>query len=155
MQNTRTPCHVNETCYTRVMSHVNEITVGTRKTHVSVTCRSLWDANRVVNSGIPNDFGIPILVNPEGLRDPENMTIYLITTVRLPMKVPERISDAVVDNPNHDALTTVVKLEAHLIPCSALTFVRRTPVSIRFGQQPRGFVSHNHNFLIMCSILYF
>jgi hypothetical protein len=42
IQNTRTPCHVNETCYTRVMSHVNEITVRTQKTHVSVTCRSLW-----------------------------------------------------------------------------------------------------------------
>jgi hypothetical protein len=41
MQNTRILCHVNETCYTRVMSYVDEITVRTQKTHVSVTCRSL------------------------------------------------------------------------------------------------------------------
>jgi hypothetical protein len=104
---------------------------------------------RVVNSGIPNDFGIPISVNPEGLRDPENqsrnrpgsrdpekMAIYLVTTVRLPVQNPGRIPDAVIDNPYHDALTTVVKLEADLMPCSALTYVRRTPVSIRLGQQP-------------------
>jgi hypothetical protein len=49
---------------------------------------------RVVNSGIPNDFGIPSLVNPEGLRDPENQSrnrpgsrdpekvaVYLVTSV--------------------------------------------------------------------------
>jgi hypothetical protein len=59
----------------------------------------------------------------------------------------------VIDNPYHDALATVVKLEAHLMPCSALVFVRRTLVSIRFGQQPWGIVSHYHYFLTMCSIL--
>jgi hypothetical protein len=113
-----------------------------------------WDGSRVVNFGIPNDFGIPILVNPEGLRDPENqsrnrpgsrdpkkMSMYLVTILRLPVQNPGRIPDALIDNPYHDALTTVVKLESDLMPCSALTFVRRTLVSIRFGQQPWGFVS--------------
>jgi hypothetical protein len=81
------------------------------------------------------------------------MATYLVTTMRLPVQNPGRIPDAVIDNPYHDALTTVVKLEANLMPCSALTFVRRTLVSIRFGQQPWGFVSHYHIFSTMCSIL--
>jgi hypothetical protein len=98
---------------------------------------------RVVNAGIPNDFGIPILVNPSGLRDPEfrdpeKMAIHLVTIVRLPVQNLGRIPDAVIDNPYHDALTTVVKLAADLMPCSALTFVRRTLVSIQFGEQPWG-----------------
>jgi hypothetical protein len=62
---------------------------------------------------------------------------------------PGRIPDAVIDNPYHDALTAVVELEADLMPCSALTFVRRTLVSIRFGRQPWGFVFHYHYFLTM------
>jgi hypothetical protein len=59
---------------------------------------SLVNVVRVVNSGILNDFGIPILVNPEGprdpkinpktVRDPEKMAIYLVTTVRLPVQNP-------------------------------------------------------------------
>jgi hypothetical protein len=81
------------------------------------------------------------------------MAIYVVTTVLLPVQNPRRIPDAVIDNPYHDALTTVVKLEADLMPCSALTFVRRTLVSIRLGQQPWGFVFIYHYFLTMCSIL--
>jgi hypothetical protein len=128
-----------------------------------MTLYGLRTTLRVVNFGIPNDFGIPILVNPEGLRDPENqsrnrpgsrdpekLSIYLVTIVRLPVQNPGRIPGAVIDNP-YDALTTVVKLEVDLMSCSALTFVRRTLVSIRFGQQSWGFVSHYHYFLTMCT----
>jgi hypothetical protein len=43
---------------------------------------------RVVNPGIPDDFGIPISVNPEGLRVPGKL-------------IPKSsgIVDAVIDNP--------------------------------------------------------
>jgi hypothetical protein len=74
-----------------------------------------WNSSktRVVNPGPVFDPGIPISVNPEGLWDPGNQSR------------------------NRPGPT----LEADLMPCSVWTFVRRTPVSIRFGQQPWGFVT--------------